>query len=212
MPPVITTRDVPPAGELRVAAGSIVTPSARELAQQRGVTIIEVAAGELSGLAPPERTLAIGADHAGFLLKEALKPLLEEHGYFVRDVGVYEEAPADYPDVARQVAELVAAGRAARGIVVDGAGVGSAIAANKIPGIRAAPCYDKASARSSREHNDANVLTLGSRLLTASQAEEIVRTWLATPFAGGRHSVRIQKISEIEQQYRNWTSPNSSAS
>ncbi|MCL6505561.1 MAG: ribose 5-phosphate isomerase B [Bryobacteraceae bacterium] len=171
-----------------------------------------MAAGELSGLAPPERTLAIGADHAGFLLKEALKPLLEEHGYFVRDVGVYEEAPADYPDVARQVAELVAAGRAARGIVVDGAGVGSAIAANKIPGIRAAPCYDKASARSSREHNDANVLTLGSRLLTASQAEEIVRTWLATPFAGGRHSVRIQKISEIEQQYRNWTSPNSSAS
>ncbi len=212
MPPVITSRDVPPAGELRIAAGSIVTPSARELAQERGVTIIEVAAGELSGLAPPERTLAIGADHAGFRLKEALKPLLDEHGYFVRDVGVYEETPADYPDVARQVADLVAAGRAALGIVVDGAGVGSAIAANKIPGIRAAPCYDKASARSSREHNDANVLTLGSRLLTASQAEEILRTWLTTPFAGGRHSVRIQKISEIEQQYRNWTSPNSSAS
>jgi ribose 5-phosphate isomerase B len=212
MPPVITTRDLPPAGELRVAAGSIITPSARELAQERGVTIVEVAPDELSGLAPPERTLAIGADHAGFRLKEALKPVVEEYGYFVRDVGVYEETPADYPDVARQVAELVAGGRAARGIVVDGAGAGSAIAANKIPGIRAAPCYDKASARNSREHNDANVLTLGSRLLTVSQAEEILRTWLTTPFAGGRHSVRIQKISEIEQQYRNWTSPNSSKS
>ncbi len=212
MPPVITTRDVPLAGELRVAAGSIVTPLARELAEQRGVTIVEVAAGELSGLAPPERTVAIGADHAGYRLKEALKPVLEEYGYFVRDVGVYEETPADYPDVARQVAELVAAGRAAHGIVVDGAGTGSAIAANKIPGIRAAPCYDKASARTSREHNDTNVLTLGSRLLTASQAEEVLRTWLTAPFAGGRHSLRIQKISEIEQQYRNWTSPNSSES
>ena len=100
-----------------------------------------------------------------------------------------------------QVAELVASGAAARGIVIDGAGIGSAMAANKVPGVRAALCYDKPSARNSREHNDANVLTLGARLLTATQAEDVVRTWLATPFAGGRHQARIQKIRDIEQRY-----------
>src|SRR5437763_172198 len=99
------------------------------------------------------------------------------------------------------VAEAVAAGRAARGIVVDGAGIGSAIAANKVPGIRAALCYDKASARNSREHNDSNVLTLGGRMLTQSQAEDVLRTWLGTPFGGGRHQARIQKILDIEKQF-----------
>lgn len=212
MPPVVTTRDVPLCGELRIATGTIVTPSARELAQERGVAIVEVAPHELPGLAPPERTVAIGADHAGFQLKEALKTVVEDCGYVVRDLGAYDETPADYPDIACQVAEFVAAGRAARGILVDGSGIGSAIAANKIPGVRAAPCYDKASARSSREHNDANVLALGSRLLTVSQAEEVLRTWLTTPFAGGRHSARIQKISELDERYRNWKSRNSTNS
>ncbi|MCS6951867.1 MAG: RpiB/LacA/LacB family sugar-phosphate isomerase [Bryobacterales bacterium] len=212
MPPVVTSRDVPPSGELRIATGTIVTPAARELAQQRGVAIVEVDPHELSGLAPPERTVILGADHAGFRLKEALKPVVEDCGYVVRDVGVYDESPADYPEIAARVAELVAAGRAARGIIVDGAGTGSAIAANKVPGIRAAPCYDKASARSSREHNDANVLTLGGCCLTVSQAEEVLRTWLATPFAGGRHTARVQKIAELDERYRTWKSPNSSDS
>ena len=106
---------------------------------------------------------------------------------------------ADYPDIAEKVAELVASGAAARGVIIDGAGIGSSIAANKVPGVRAALCYDKASARNSREHNDSNVLTLGGRLLTATQAEDVLRTWLATPFAGGRHAARVDKITEIEQ-------------
>src|SRR5690242_16349447 len=119
-----------------------------------------------------------------------------------RDVGVYEEKAADYPDIAQKVAELVAGGQATRGVVIDGAGIGSCMAANKVPGIRAALCYDKASAKNGREHNDSNVLTLGARLLTQTQAEEVLRTWLATPFAGGRHQARVDKIMQIERQYR----------
>ena len=101
-----------------------------------------------------------------------------------------------------EVGKLVAAGTATRGVIIDGAGIGSCIAANKIPGIRAALCYDKASARNGREHNDSNVLTLGARLLTQSQAEDVLRTWLETPFAGGRHQARVDKIMQIERQYR----------
>src|SRR6201999_855396 len=117
----------------------------------------------------------------------ALKPLIEGLGFQIRDVGVHEEKAADYPDLALGVAELVAAGTATRGVIIDGAGIGSSMAANKVPGVRAALCYDKASARNGREHNDSNVLTLGARLLTETQGEEVLRTWLTTPFAGGRH-------------------------
>ena len=198
---VITVQDVPGGGELRVPVGTIITPSAREVAADRGVRILELPEEELSALAPPDKTIAIGADHGGFSLKEALKPLIESLGLTVRDVGVYEEKPADYPDLARKVAELVASGTAARGVAIDGAGIGSSIAANKVPGVRAALCYDKASARNSREHNDSNVLTLGAKLLTQTQAEEVLRTWLGTPFAGGRHQARVQKIIDIEQHY-----------
>jgi ribose 5-phosphate isomerase B len=209
---VITERDVPLTGALRVEIGTLFTPSARDLARDRGVAIVEVPADQVSVLAPPERTVALGADHGGFRMKEALKPILEELGLSVRDVGVYDETPADYPDIAEKVARLVAEGTAARGVAVDGAGIGSSMAANKIPGIRAALCYDRASARNSREHNDANVLTLGGRLLTLSQAEEVLRTWLATPFAGGRHAARVRKIPEIERRYQNWTPENSNNS
>jgi RpiB/LacA/LacB family sugar-phosphate isomerase len=151
---VITAQDIPASGELRVPLGTLFTPSAREAAAARGVRIVELPPGEISELAPPERTVALGADHSGFHLKEALKPLFEECGLAVRDVGVHEEKTADYPDIARQVAELVASGAARRGVILDGAGIGSSIAANKVPGIRAALCYDKSSARNSREHND----------------------------------------------------------
>jgi ribose 5-phosphate isomerase B len=198
---VVTVQDVPDSGQLRVPIGAIVTPSAREVAATRGVQILELPEDEVSALAPPDRTIAIGADHGGFRLKEAIKPLLEELGLAVRDVGVNDEKPADYPDIALKVAELVMAGTASRGIVIDGAGIGSCMAANKVPGIRAALCYDKASARNSREHNDSNVLTLGARLLTQSQVEEVVRAWIATPFAGGRHQARVQKILDIEQRF-----------
>jgi len=192
---------------MRVPVGSIVTASARETAAARGVRIAEVPEEEISTLAPPGKTVAIGADHGGFRLKEALKPVLESLGLDVRDVGVFEEKPADYPDIAHQVAQLVAAGAATRGIAIDGAGIGSSIAANKVPGIRAALCYDKASARNSREHNDSNMLTLGARLLTETQAEDVLRTWIATPFAGGRHQARVQKIADIERQYLKKVTP-----
>jgi len=198
---VITEQDIPESGELKVPIGTLVTPSARERAQARGVKILELPENQLSGLAPPEQTIAIGADHGGYRLKEQLKPLLEREGLAIRDVGVHEEKAVDYPDIAQQVAELVASGAAARGIVIDGAGIGSSITANKVQGIRAALCYDKASAKNSREHNDSNVLTLGARLLTGTQAEDVVRVWLATPFAGGRHAARVAKITEVEKKY-----------
>ncbi|HEY1217502.1 MAG: ribose 5-phosphate isomerase B [Bryobacteraceae bacterium] len=198
---IVTAVDVPASGDLRVSPDTIVTAEARETAAARGVRILEVPEDQVSVLAPPERTVAIGADHGGFRLKEALKPVLTSLGLEVRDVGVYEEKPADYPDLALKVGELVASGAVARGIVIDGAGIGSSIAANKIPGIRAALCYDKASARNSREHNDSNVLTLGARLLTETQAEDVLRTWIATRFVGGRHQARLDKIVAIERQF-----------
>jgi ribose 5-phosphate isomerase B len=197
---VITEQDLPDGGDLRVPVGTLVTPSARDAAAERGVRITEVTEDRLPRAAA-EKRIALGSDHGGFRLKERLKPVLEELGLAIEDVGVYEEKPADYPDIALAVAELVASGKAARGVVIDGAGIGSAMAANKVPGIRAALCYDKASARNSREHNDSNVLTLGGRLLTESQAEEVLRTWVATPFAGGRHQARVQKILDIEQRF-----------
>ena len=198
---VITAGDIPDHGDLRVPLDAIVTPSARETAEARRVRIVELPEDQISVLAAPDKTIALGADHGGFRLKEVLKTVLEELGFEVRDVGVYEEKPADYPDLALKVAELVAAGTANRGVAIDGAGIGSSIAANKVPGIRAALCYDKASARNSREHNDSNILTLGARLLTETQAEEVLRTWIATPFAGGRHQARVDKITAIERRF-----------
>jgi deoxyribose-phosphate aldolase len=197
----VTSEDVPRSGELRVPAGAIFTPSARELAEARAIRIIELREGQAAPAASPGKIVALGADHGGFRLKEALKPLLAGLRLEVRDAGVFDEKPADYPDIAQKVAELVARGEAGRGVIIDGAGIGSSIAANKVAGIRAALCYDRASARNSREHNDSNVLTLGARLLTEGQAEDVLRTWLETPFAGGRHTARIAKITRIEQEY-----------
>lgn len=205
MKQVIIAADVPASGELKIAAGAIVTPSARDLARDRGVKIVEIPEDQIDRSAPPEKIIAIGSDHGGFELKEKLKPIFEELGLHIRDVGVHEQKPVDYPDIAREVAEIVARGEALRGVIMDGAGIGSAIVANKFPGVRAALCYDKASARNSREHNDSNVLTLGGRLLTSTQAEDVLRVWLTTPFAGGRHAARVQKITEIEKATKNWT-------
>lgn len=212
MPKVYTGEDIPAVGRLTVPRGAIFTPVAQDLVRERAIEVVEADPRDLPGLAPPERTLAIGSDHGGFRMKEHLKPLLAQMGWALRDVGVQEEKPADYPDIAHAVARLVADGAAALGIVVDGAGIGSAMAANKVPGVRAALCYDRASARNSREHNHANVLTLGGRLLTDSQAEDVVRTWLSTPFGGGRHQARIDKIAELERRYSPWTPQNSNNS
>jgi ribose 5-phosphate isomerase B len=205
MKPVVTESDIPEAGELHVGCGAIITPSARDLAKLRGGAIIILPKGELPAGPGADRTIAVGSDHGGFEMKQKLMAVFEEQGLGVRDVGVHHGEPADYPDIARQVAELVAKGECARGVILDGAGIGSAMVANKVAGVRAALCYDRASARNSREHNDANVLTLGGRLLTQTQAEDVLRTWLATPFGGGRHAARVDKIKEIEKANFRWT-------
>jgi ribose 5-phosphate isomerase B len=198
---IITAAELPESGELLVPYDAVLTPLARDEAERRGVIVKEVAAADATRVFPAEKIVALASDHGGFALKEQLKPLLEQLGLVAEDFGTFEEKPVDYPDMALQVAEAVASGRAARGIVVDGAGIGSAMAANKVPGVRAALCYDKASARNSREHNNANVLTLGGRLLSAEAALETAATWLTTPFGGGRHQKRVDKITAIERRY-----------
>jgi ribose 5-phosphate isomerase B len=147
------------------------------------------------------RCVAIGADHGGFELKQQLIPYLRELGYAVRDCGTGSTESVDYPDLAHQVASLVAAGTCCSGIIVDGAGIGSAMVANKVPGVRAALCYDISSARNSREHNHANVLTLGAGLIGPGLARQIVKEWLETEWGPGRHARRVEKISAVEQRY-----------
>jgi ribose 5-phosphate isomerase B len=144
--------------------------------------------------------IAIGADHAGFALKQHLIAALGRLGHDVDDRGTQSEEPVDYPPICAEVARLVVAGRADRGIVLGGSGQGEQIAANKVPGIRAALCNDLYSARMSRQHNDANVLSMGGRIVGLGLAEEILTTWLSTPFEGGRHQRRLEQIAEIERE------------
>jgi ribose 5-phosphate isomerase B len=143
--------------------------------------------------------IAIGADHAGFLLKEHLKQTLQRIGHLVDDQGTHGEASVDYPPICFDVARAVVEGRADRGIVLGGSGQGEQIAANKVTGARAALCNDPHTARMSREHNDANVLAMGGRIVAAALADEILCVWLSTAFAGGRHQRRIDQISAIER-------------
>ncbi len=148
---------------------------------------------------PTKPRIALGADHAGYRVKETIKKFLEEAGYRVDDLGTSSEESVDYPDYGRAVGERVARGESDLGILACGTGIGISIAANKVPGIRAAVAHDAMTARAAREHNDANVLAVGGRVVTDSQAIEIVRDFLAAQFAGGRHQRRIDKITDIEQ-------------
>jgi ribose 5-phosphate isomerase B len=148
-----------------------------------------------------KKVIAIGADHGGFELKEALKPELKTLGFEINDVGTNSKEAVDYPDFAHAVAQAVGSGKAWRGIMIDGAGIGSCIVANKVPGVRAGMAYDYSSAVNSREHNDTNVLTLGAGLIGVSLARQIVKTWLTTEFAGGRHTPRVDKIKSVEKKY-----------
>jgi ribose 5-phosphate isomerase B len=151
--------------------------------------------------------IAIGSDHAGYRLKEHLIHVLKEDGHEVDDLGTHSEEPVDYPPICAAVGRAVV-GRAVvgaaaeRGIVLGGSGQGEQIAANKIPGVRAALCNDLFTARLSREHNDANVLSMGGRIVAEGLADEILRVWLATPFDGGRHARRVAQITEIEEEAR----------
>jgi ribose 5-phosphate isomerase B len=157
-------------------------------------------AGSDHAPAPPN-TVAIGADHGGFALKAVLAKHLAEKGFGVTDCGTNGPDAVDYPDFAHVVARLVASGACATGIVIDGAGIGSAMAANKVPGVRAANAHDTSMARNAREHNYANVLTLGARMIGEGLALEIVDTFLATPWGAERHGRRVAKITDIEQRY-----------
>ena len=152
-------------------------------------------------LSPSARTVALGADHGGFAMKQDLAGYLRELGYGLNDCGTFSTDPVDYPDVAYAVAKLVSDGAAWRGIVIDGAGIGSAIVANKVPGVRAALCYDLSTARNAREHNDANVLTLGARLIGTGLARDIAKLFLETECTEERHKKRVAKIMDVEKRY-----------
>jgi ribose 5-phosphate isomerase B len=208
------------------AREAIVTPAARDLARQLKVELVERQAGRgtrdaarvpaqgvsgsrspepitadsLSRPAPPisRPAVAVGADHGGVALKDAIAARLRDLGHVVVDVGTTSTDPVDYPDFAAAVAKEVATRGVAFGIMVDGAGIGSCMAANKVRGVRAAMCYDVTTATNAREHNDANVLTLGGGLIGTRLALAIVETFLVTPFAGGRHAARVEKIDLLD--------------
>ena len=148
-----------------------------------------------------KKVVAMGADHGGYEMKEALKPELSSLGFEIQDVGTNSKDAVDYPDFAHAVAQAVSSGKAWRGIMIDGAGIGSCIVANKVPGVRAGMAYDYSSAVNSREHNDTNVLTLGAGLIGINLAKQIVKTWLTTEFGGGRHTSRVDKIKSVEKKY-----------
>ncbi|MBA2645925.1 MAG: ribose 5-phosphate isomerase B [Pyrinomonadaceae bacterium] len=143
--------------------------------------------------------IALASDHAGYAEKERLKPLLEELGIEFEDLGSVSEESVDYPDYARKVAERVAHGEAEQGLLVCGSGTGMAIAANKVPGVRAAVAWTEETARLARQHNDANVLAIGARTTPLEEIPKIVRAWFAANFDGGRHAARVAKITEIEK-------------
>ncbi len=161
----------------------------------------ERGAGTASGAdASAARRVAIGSDHGGFELKELLERfIVDELGWEVHDCGTHSTEPVDYPDFAAAVAREVTSGRCTRGVVVDAAGIGSTMAANKVPGVRCALCHDDATVLNSREHNDANVLALGARVVNRGLAQRMVRLFLSTPFGGGRHERRVQKIMALER-------------
>ncbi|MCX6120508.1 MAG: ribose 5-phosphate isomerase B [Ignavibacteriales bacterium] len=218
---LITERDVVDAAlhgikVLMIQSNAIITAAAQDEAQKRHIKFsiqtqsatISQAASQKTIPEPSPRithentmTIALGSDHGGFSMKEALKIYLAEQGNRVIDVGTDSEQACDYPDFAYAVASLVSSNKAERGIMIDSVGVASAIVANKVPGVRAVPCYDEFVARSSREHNNANVLTLGSKVLGIEMVKTIVKLWLATPFSGGRHLPRVNKISDVEKRF-----------
>jgi ribose 5-phosphate isomerase B len=193
-------------GKIDVTRDTLITPAAHDLARHLGVALLVVpttvdqdaAKGRAVDPATVDTPVALGADHGGYALKVSLTSFLEELSYSVHDVGCRDKEVADYPVFAALVANAVAAGDARFGIMIDGAGIGSAMVANKIAGVRAALCYDVTTAANAREHNNANVLTLGGTLIGARLAREIVRTFLTTLFAGGRHQRRVSMIDALD--------------
>lgn len=199
---VITEDDVrglEPGSVLRIGEGARLTPLAADIVSERQIEIVRRVPHSGS---KTSRSVAVGADHGGFKMKEELKGWLTEMGHRVQDFGTNSEDAVDYPDIAHAVARAVADGTAEVGIIIDGAGVGSAMTANKVPGVRAAACYSVDVARNSREHNDANVLTLGSKTVSSPEMREIVNAWLGTEISEDRHRKRVAKIDAVERQYQ----------
>lgn len=208
-PPVMdeSTKDVITEADLRgvqdgarflIREDAIITPAARDLIRERGLEIRHRARRSGAGR---RRLIAVGADHGGYEMKERLKDFLAELGHSHRDFGTFSEDAVDYPDFAHAVARAVADGACDLGVMVDGAGIGSCMTANKVPGVRAAMCYDAATASNSREHNYANVLTLGARMISMEKMREIVGVWLSTPEGAARHGKRVAKLIAVEKQY-----------
>lgn len=198
---VITETDVRGLEEgarLRIAEGARLTPLAADIVRERRIELVRRTPRRGSR---EKKMIAVGADHGGFPMKEELKAFLSELGHRVHDFGTNSEDAVDYPDFAHAVARAVSDGEVDVGIIIDGAGVGSAMTANKVPGVRAAACYSVAVAKNSREHNDANVLTLGSKTITSAEMREIVQAWLATEISEERHRKRVAKIVAVERQY-----------
>ena len=200
LPPMPTPqqRGLPSEEEVRSLVGRVVDGVIEASTAEPAPAPVE---GEAVSRGDGEGRIAVGADHGGFPLKERIVFKLREAGWEVEDCGTDSHESVDYPDFAHDVARRVSSGECRWGIVVDGAGIGSAIAANKVPRVRAATCYDISSARNSREHNHANVLCLGAGLIGEGLAWQIVEEWLATEWAGGRHARRVSKIDAIEKQY-----------
>lgn len=177
---------------VKVVPGQIVTPAAKDLAMKLGVAI--TTAGESSG----QRPIVLGSDHGGYQLKELLKATIAKLGFEVTDVGCHSTDAVDYPVYAARVADKLAAGEAVLGVMIDGAGIGSSMVGNKIAGVRAALCYDVTTAHNAREHNNANMLTLGGSLIGAGLASQIVSAFLTTEFGGGRHQRRVSMIDALD--------------
>jgi ribose 5-phosphate isomerase B len=203
---IITEADarVLPRGEaVTLAKGGHVTPLAQDTLRERRIDVIVEGrvSGDEASLAPKAdiRSVAIASDHTGIKLRQALVAFLRGRGLAVADLGTESTDPVDYPDIAAGVATLVARGEADAGIVIDGAGIGSAIAANKVKGVRAVMAMNETIARYSREHNGANVLTLGATLVSVEEAKAIVTMWVTTPMKEARYIRRLAKIRDLEQ-------------
>ena len=196
------------ATRLVVPERALVTALAREVARDNGLPLVTeaVAAPDASGVTPPApeappHTLAVGCDHGGFEIKAPLVAHAESLGWTVRDVGTHSAESVDYPDFAFAIARLVHGGHVARGLMIDGVGVGSAMVCNKVPGVRAALCPDVFSAFNARAHNDANVITLGSRTMGVETCKRVLAEFLSVEHEGGRHAARVQKIMDVEARF-----------
>jgi ribose 5-phosphate isomerase B len=197
---IITERDlhqVSSGDTLRIDDNARLTPLAEDIVSQRGIQLERAK----RRIAARRRRIALGADHGGFDMKEELKSLIADLGHEYQDFGCHSTDAVDYPDYAHMVARAVAKGTCDVGIMIDGAGIGSCMVANKVPGVRAAMCYDEASAKNSREHNGANVLTLGGKMISGDLMKTIVQAWLGSELTEERHRRRVAKIDAVGEEY-----------